>query len=378
MKSAAAGLGGILAFSSEGTAQPDCPRESQFIYRTIGNTGIKVPVIGMGMLLSGSEDLLRAALDAGITHLDTTAGLPQQLRNEEMIGRVLAGRPRGSFVFGPKIHLPRDPTTGLYGKEATEAEFQKRLDASLARLKTDYVDIVYHHDVSRPESALHEPVMKAMEKAKRAGKARFLGLTTHMNVAAAVQAAAGSEFYDVVMAAYNFRQKDELRIRAAIAKAAEAGLGIVAIKVIRGGYDEFQKTTNATAALKWVLQDPHVHAAVPGFSTFEEMKADLAVMEDLSFTEAERADLRREASAAGLFCQGCGRCLAQCPAGLPIPDLMRAYMYAYGYRQPALAQSLLASFDLPRRPCEDCRACPVECLNQWDVGARVRSLAGGA
>jgi len=378
MKSAAAGLGGILAFSSEGKAHAESPRESQFIYRTLGNTGIKVPVIGMGMLLSGNEDLLRAALDAGITHLDTTAGLPQQLRNEEMIGRVLAGRPRGSFVFGPKIHLPRNPTTGLYGIEATEAEFQKKLDASLKRLKMDYVDIVYHHDVSCRESALHEPVMKAMEKAKRAGKARFLGLTTHMNVAAAVQAAAGSEFYDVVMAAYNFRQKDELRIRAAIAKAAEAGLGIVAIKVISGGYDEFQKATNATAALKWVLQDPHVHATVPGFSTFEEMEADLAVMKDLSFTEAERTELRREASAAGLFCQGCGRCLAQCPAGLPIPDLMRAYMYAYGYRQPALAQSLLAALDLPRRTCEDCRACPVECLNQWDVCAKVRSLAGGA
>lgn len=113
---------------------------------------------------------MRAALDAGITHFDTTAGRPQQLRNEEMIGKVLAERPRESFVFGPKIHLPRDPQSGLYGKAATESEFLKIVDASLRRLRMDYVDILYHHDVSRKESALYEPVLKAMDKAKRQGE----------------------------------------------------------------------------------------------------------------------------------------------------------------------------------------------------------------
>ncbi len=333
-------------------------------------------MIGMGMLLSDNEDLLRSALNVGITHLDTTAGLPQQLRNEEMIGRVVAGLPRGSFIFGPKIHLPRNQTTGLYAKGATEEEFLKGLDASLKRLKMDYVDIVYHHDVSRKESALYEPVMKAMEKAKREGKARFLGLTTHRNVAEVVLTAAGSNFYDVVMAAHNFRQKDELRIGEAIASAADAGLGIVAIKVIRGGFDEYDRPTNPTAALKWVLQNPHVHATVPGFRTYGEMNADLSVMEDLSFTEAERQSLQKEASGAGLSCQGCGRCLEQCPAGLPIPDLMRAYMYAHGYRQPAFARSLMASLDLPRRACEDCSQCSVICLCQWDIRTKVRDIVG--
>jgi aryl-alcohol dehydrogenase-like predicted oxidoreductase len=216
----------------------------------------------MGMLLSGDASLLRAALDAGITHFDTTAGLPQQLRNEIMIGEVLKGRPRESIIFGPKIHLHRNPVTGLYDKEATEEEFLKKLDASLKRLKMDYVDILYHHDVWRKESALYEPVMNAMEKAKRDGKTRFLGLTTHMNVAEAVQAAADSNFYEVVMAAYNSRQKDQLRTKEAVAKAAGAGLGVVAIKVITG-HEEGEKSTNPKASLKWALQDPNVHATVP-------------------------------------------------------------------------------------------------------------------
>lgn len=367
-------MAGFICLSSKGKKQDKNQEERKFVYRTLGKTGIKVPVIGMGMLLTGNADLMRAALDAGITHFDSTAGHPQQLRNEEMIGKVLKGRPRESYIFGPKIHLLRNQITGLYEKGATEEEFLKKLEASLRRLKVDYVDILYHHDVSRRESALYEPVMKAMDRAKREGKTRFLGLTTHMNVAEAVQAAADSNFYEVIMAAYNFRQKDHLQIKEAVAKAANAGLGIVAIKVISGELEEGEKPINPRASLKWVLQDSNVHATIPGFSTFEEMNIDLSVMEDLTLTDAEKADLKRTASVAGLYCQGCGQCLEQCNGKLPIPDLMRAYMYAYGYRQPALAQSLVASLDLPRQVCKDCSSCPVICLNQWNVRAKIRDI----
>ena len=165
----------------------DLPRK--LVYRTLGKTGIKVPVIGMGILASGSPALMKAALDAGITLFDSTAGQPQQIRNEEMIGEVLKGLPRKSVIYGTKIHLPHDYKTGLYEKTATEKVFTEYLDAALKRLQMDYVDILYHHMVSRRESAFYEPVMKAMEKAKKAGKARFLGITSDGNVPEAVQAA---------------------------------------------------------------------------------------------------------------------------------------------------------------------------------------------
>ena len=175
-------MAGVFCLPSNRERRDHKPRERKFIYRTLGKTGIRVPVIGMGMLLSGNAELMRAAIDAGITHFDTTAGMPQQVHNEVMIGEVLKGRPRDSFIFGPKIHLPRNQETGLYGKEAAEGEFLRKLDASLKRLKMEYVDILYHHDVSRKESALYEPVMNAMEKARRYGKTRFLGLTTEAPV----------------------------------------------------------------------------------------------------------------------------------------------------------------------------------------------------
>jgi predicted aldo/keto reductase-like oxidoreductase len=371
MKSSVAGMAGFICLPFTDKRQGKNQKERKLIYRTLGKTGIRVPVIGMGILSSGSPALMRAALDAGITHFDSTAAQPQQMRNEEMIGEVLKGVPRESVVFGTKIHLLQDYKTGLYTKAATEDEFLKKLDMALKRLKMDYVDIVYHHMVSRRESAFHEPIMKAMEKAKKAGKARFLGITTHSNVPEAVHAAADSNFYEVVMASYNYKQKNHRQVKEAIAKAANAGLGVVAIKVIRGGLEKGEKPVNPCASLKWVLQDSNVHATIPGFSNFEEMSVDLSVMEDLNLTEAEKNDLKRGTSVPGLYCQGCGQCLQQCCAELPIPDLMRSYMYAYGYRQPALAQNIIASLDLPRHVCKDCSSCAVVCLNEWNVKGKI-------
>ncbi len=370
IQSSAAGMAGILCGA---TAQPGWGEdrgERTLVYRTLGKTGMRVPVIGMGILSAGTPALMRAALDAGVTHFDSTAAQPQQMHNETMIGEVLKGRPRESFIYGTKIHLPQNYQTGLYTHAATEKEFTRILDVALQNLQMDYVDIAYHHMVSRRESAFHEPAMNAMVKAKGAGKARFLGITTHSNVPEAVHAAVDSGFYEVVMASYNPRQIDVAQVKEAIARAAGAGLGVVAIKVIRGDTERGGEPVNARASLKWVLQDTNVHATIPGFSTFDEMETDLSVMEDLSLNDAESLDLEREALGPGLFCQGCGQCLRHCDAQLPIPDLMRAY----GYRQPALAHSVIASLELPRRVCEDCASCTVVCANGWNVTEKIRDI----
>lgn len=385
MKSSIAGLGSYVYLSSNEKKPEKNQREGKFIYRTLGQTGIRVPVIGMGMLQSSNPALVRAALDAGISHFDTTAMQSVQQNNLKMFSDVTKGRPRESFIIGVKVSFLRMQEQGLYKEGVTTEAFLKSFDFYLKSLNMEYVDILYHHAVSRKESVFYEPIMKAMEKAKKDGKTRFLGISSHANVAEAVQAAADSNFYEVVMAAYTFKQKNYLQVREAIAKAANAGLGVVAIKVIRGGEQpdtmagihglkEGEKAVNPRACLKWALQDPNVHATVPAFDTFEDMNVDLSVMDDLTLTDSEKEDLKRAASSAGLYCQGCGQCLGQCLAQLPIPDLMRAYMYAYGYRQPALAKNLVVSLDLPRQVCEDCSPCPVECLNRWNVAGKIRDI----
>jgi predicted aldo/keto reductase-like oxidoreductase len=385
MKSSVAGLGSFVYLSSNEKKPERKQKERKIIYRTLGKTGIKIPVIGMGMLSPSNPALFRAALDAGISHFDSTAMPSVQASNLEMIGEVSKGRPRESFTIGFKVTFLDKQVQGLYNEGVTTEAFLKRFDFFFKSSKMEYIDVLYHHAVSRKESVLYEPIVKAMEKIKKEGKTRFLGITTHANVAEVVRTAAESNFYDVVMAAHTYKQKDYLQVKEAIAKAANAGLGVVAIKVIRGGeqpaqmarihgFKEGEKAVNPRASLKWVLQDPNVHATVPAFDTFEDMEVDLSVMEDLRLTDPEKEDLKRSASTTGLFCQGCGQCVRQCVAKLPIPDLMRAYMYTYGYRKPSLGQELVVSLGLPNHICEDCAQCPVKCQNGWNVAGKIRNI----
>jgi hypothetical protein len=346
--------------------------QRKFAYRTLGKTGIKLPVITMGVMNSDNPNLIRAALDAGMVHLDTAHGYLRG-KSEEAIGQVIKGRPRDSFVIGTKSYLPRDENTGLYKETATEQSFLSQLNISLKRLGLDYVDILYHHHVWKRESALYEPVLKALEKAKKEGKVRHAGITTHRNEPEVIEAAVDSKFYEVVQIAYNHRQRHAPKIREALARAGSAGLGVVTMKTFGGGGNSLSKT-EARAALKWVLQDPNVHTIIPGITTFDQLELDLSVMEDLTLKPAEKSHLERMRMTAGLYCQGCGECLKSCPRGLPIPDLMRSYMYVYGYRNLGEAQDLLVSLNLPSKFCQDCGSCPVRCTSGFDISARIRDV----
>ena len=113
---------------------------------------------------------------------------------------------------------------------------------------------------------------------------------------------------------------------------------------------------------------------VPGFTTFDEMKIDLAVAENPILTEPEKLELQKEASIRGSYCQGCRQCLGQCVGKLPIPDLMRAYMYTYDYRNLALAQDLVLTLNVPDRVCEDCGQCPVKCSIGFNISAKIRDV----
>ena len=378
MKSTLAGFGGFfflprIDMNQELRVVEAKGKERKFAYRPLGKTGIKLPVINMGVMNTNNPSLVKVALDSGMVLLDT-AQTYQRGQNEGMIGEVLKGRPRDSFVLATKARLPSDQKTGLYTEEATEDAFLKKVDGSLKNLGLDYVDIYYHHNVVKRESALYEPILKALEKAKKDGKTRFVGITTHMNEPEVIQAAIDSKVYDVILTSYNFQQKHFAEVRDAIAKAAQAGIGIVGMKPIRAGNRQEATVKNAGAALKWVLQDPNVSTIVPGFTTFEEMDVDLAVAENPMLSDPEKKDLQKEASIRGLYCQGCRECLGQCLEQLPIPDLMRTYMYTYGYRNLVHAQETLLSLNLPERVCEDCGRCPVKCSVGFDVAGKIRDI----
>ncbi len=380
----AAGLGALSALPSalrgqqSFTAPAAKAKDGGFILRPLGRTGVTLPVVSMGVMNSNNDNLIQAALDAGIVHLDTAHGY-QRGTNEGVIGKVLKGRPRDSFFISTKVPgEPRD-RQGNFSPETTGEAWAKNFDISLQRLGLDYVDIIYLHNVQTREAVLFEPIMKALEQAKKSGKARFIGVTTHSNEHEVFRAVLEAKIHDVVLSGYNFRKTNLVELDAAMADAAKAGIGIVAMKTLAGGWWDRERTQpiNVKAALKWALNNPHITTAIPGMTSFDQLDLNMQVMKDIALTAQEKTDLKlgEPQAGGGFYCQGCNQCLAQCPKALPIPSLMRGYMYAYSYKNLGAAYDLLVSLDVPQAPCADCSRCAVKCAMGFDVRERASDIA---
>ena len=356
-------------------------REKNIIYRTLGRTGLKIPIVSLGCGLVDNPQLVHAALDAGVVYFDTAPGYGSGA-NESILGEVFKGRPRDSFVVATKIDLPVDNRTGLIPGNISPARFKayfhNALDTSLKHLQLDYLDILYLYGPNNPDLIGLQRVKDVMLEVKEERKASFLGVSFHQNEPAMIKATVDEKIYDVILSSYNFRQPHKEEVKKAIAYAAKAGLGIAAIKTMAGVYwdKERKHPINAKAALKWVLQDENVHTAIPGISTFDQLELDMSVMEDLTLTPKERDDLKlgQKTGMSGLYCAQCGRCRLQCPYNLDIPTMMRSYMYAYGYKNPALAKETLQSVDLHNTPCTDYHSCTVTCSMGFDIRNKILDI----
>ncbi|MBN1271489.1 MAG: aldo/keto reductase [Candidatus Aminicenantes bacterium] len=365
------------------TIIPSVSRDSQsklkdrpFIYRTLGKTGLKLPIVSMGVMNANNPNLVSAALDAGIILLDT-AWYYQNGRNEEMIGEVIKDRPRNSYVISTKIFEPRDRITDRFPANAKSDTFVAKFETSLRRLGLDYVDLLSIHNIYKPEDVLFEPYLNAMLKLKKEGKTRFIGLSTHQNEPAIIREARVSKKYDVILTAYNFRQAHRKEIEGEMELAVKEGMGFVGMKAIAGSvYNIGRKVhVNAKAALKWALQNENIHTNIAGFTTFDQMETALSVMENLKLTPEEEADLEGSKHYSSLYCQQCEVCRSQCHAGLDIPTLMRSYMYAYGYKNLQAAKEALNQGQISRIACIDCDSCNVRCAMGFDVRERALSLS---
>lgn len=379
-----AGIAGALTlpgFSFAGTASKSAVegKKRKFLYRTLGKTGLKLPIVSLGTLEATSEGLVRTALDAGIFHIATAPNY-QNGRVEKFVGRLIKNYKRDEIILATDgTPQPFDPKSGLFSKDTDIARFEREFERSLERLDVDYVDIFYLSSCARKESVMFEPVMKAMEKFRRDGKARLIGISTHSFVPEAVRAAADSGLYEVVMLAYNFQIKDIEERKEAVAYAAGKGMGIVAMKTITGESwvaSKQEAVSHPKAALKWVFQNENIHTAVPGITSYEQLETDLSIMEDLTLTaeEKEYLQMARAHTGGSLFCQGCGTCLGQCPEAPDIPTLMRCYMYAYGYRDLAAAARNIESIKDNPIACAACSSCVVKCPMGFDVRSRALDI----
>ncbi|MDR2681315.1 MAG: aldo/keto reductase [Tannerella sp.] len=338
--------------------------------RTLGRTGLQLPILSMGVMRADNPSVVRAAYNSGILFFDTANGY-QGGKNEEMLGVFFEGKPRDSYVIATKVKFDYP----LH--ENFEEKFAEQVEVSFKRLKMDYVDIFYIHAIGDVDAIKEPRVIEALKKIKESGKAKFLGVSTHANKPEQLDAVVEMGIYDVVLVSYNFKMKNLPETDAAIERAAKAGIGFVAMKTMTGGVEDAagKKKINAQACLKWVWQNKHITTIIPGFTNYDELDECLAAVKSPKLNDAESKYLASLRDKELLYCQQCGQCGKQCPEHLPIPDMMRAYMYTFGYKYAQLSKETLAELKLPENICNSCKSgCKVSCPSGFNVGQKIAAI----
>ncbi len=381
-----AGAASLLA--RQGSSLWADPLPSAVIERTLGKTGIRLPIVSMGVMNADAPGLVRRAYEIGVRHLDTAASYGRG-RNEELVGGVLKELGcRDKVTIGTKFRLPWGSVA--LSADETRQKLTETFEGSLKRLQTDYVDVLYIHGVSSAAELVQPGYQETLAKLREEKKARFVGVSTHSGQAEVLREVAQGGFFDVVLVSINVTMKDNQELLDAIKLAASKGVGLIAMKTQGGGrrrrggdaQEAEAPARNQTAMLKWVLANEAITTAVPGVTTIEQLEELYPVGRDLKYTDEEKAYLGDPKLKADLgFCQQCRECLPHCPKGVDVPALMRAHMYEwqYGNRERAVETLVAAAATRPAiDACRDCARCVVRCAQRLDVARRIGELGRAA
>lgn len=304
----------------------------------LGNTGMTVSELGFGgipilRLETGeAEKIVRHAFDRGINFFDTAYAYRD---SEEKIGRSFAGR-RDKVIIATKT-MRRDGAGAL-----------EQLEQSLKRLQTDYIDLYQLHQVAQESvwQTVSAPggALEVLQKAKEAGKIRYLGVTSHSRPMAIKLIQTG--LFSTVQFPFNFIEVDaagDLH-----PEARRLGLGILVMKPFAGGVID-----NATVAFKYLRQFPDA-IPLPGFDSVAAVDEVVSFYETPNQVSAEDEALmttyRRELGQQ--FCRRCEYC-QPCPQGVMITPAM-------GYQVVARRMSPAVSVEFSRAAMETVPQC-IEC-----------------
>jgi aryl-alcohol dehydrogenase-like predicted oxidoreductase len=372
----AAGLALPAVASASRTEEPQAPARPQnpvkaftgpeFRYKTLGKTGLKVTTVGFGCMITSDGSVVERAADLGITYFDTARGY-QSGNNERMVGAALKKK-RKDIVLSTK-------TQGR-----TKEEALAHLDTSLKELGTDFVDIWYLHAKTRPED-VSDGLLEAQAIARKAGKIRFAGVSTHSGQKELIPWLTANPNIDVILTQYNFSM--EPFMNDVIEKAAKAGKGIVAMKVMAGGIrrpqpgnvtqEKLKREGAMTAALKWVLKNPNVGTTIPSMTDMEQLEDNLKAGSQPFSTADEKTLAIHLDYIKPMYCRMCGECEGQCRKGLPVADVLRFLTYADGYGQFGLGRERFLEMDEAHTSvrCGDCPGCTVQCPYGVKVAERL-------
>ena len=296
----AAAIGAISADIASGAA----PKEKKIKLddtiptRILGKTGLKLPILGYGgaglPMIWGNplshEDrvkLIRYTYDRGLRYYDTAGNYYESQR-----------------ILGEGLKDVRDNVFLVTKVETTDpAKVRGAVEKSLGELQTDYLDTILIHGTPGIEQMTVERAMEIhaeLVKLRDEGITKFIGFSAHSYFDKAL-ALIESDGFDLCMLSYGYiprgynqifsAKMTELR-NACVAKAHERGMGIVAMKVVGGGFlgawsgyvvPEFDRKRLAelpAAAIRYALNDPRIHMLAIGMRLQDEIDFNIKTLSD--------------------------------------------------------------------------------------------------
>ena len=318
-------------------------------YRRVGASGIKLPLISLGLWhnfgddrpLQTQREILRRAFDLGITHFDLANNYGPPYGSAELnFGKLMAQdfRPyRDELFISTKAGWDMWP--GPYGDLGSRKYLLASLDQSLKRMGLDYVDVFYHHR-NDPDTPLEE-TMGALDQAVRSGKALYAGISSYSpertRQAATILRGMGTPLF-IHQPSYSLLNR--WVEGGLLDAAAEVGAGVIAFSPLAQGMltdryldgipDDSRMAENsslsaellteqnldriralndiakrrgqslAQLALAWVARDERVSSVLVGASSVRQLEQNVAALDNLTFTDAELAEIDEHAVEGGI------------------------------------------------------------------------------
>lgn len=360
-------------------------------YREFGNTGVKLSTLGFGAMRLPSKEvegktvfdyeesikIIRRAYELGVNYFDTA---PYYCNGESEIILGQAIKP-----FRDKIYLStKNPI-----EDASGENWRKRLEASLAKLDTDYIDFYHMWGISLEtyEKEINVPggPMEAALKAKEEGLIRHISFSFHDDPKNLFKIIDSGNF-ETVLCQYNLLDRSN---EEAIAYAKSKGLGVVIMGPVGGGRlgspSETIKnmlpgkvSSSPEIALRFVISNPGVTTALSGMGSMAmvEENADVASnASPLTLEEVKQINLSVEENKkmADLYCTGCNYCMP-CPQGVNIPLNFQIMNYhrIYGITEYAKAEyAKIGTMDWMKgekaSACIECGICETKCPQKLEI-----------
>jgi L-glyceraldehyde 3-phosphate reductase len=331
------------------TYQADEHRYDAMTYRRCGRSGLKLPVLSLGLWhnfggtkpLETQRAILRRAFDLGVTHFDLANNYgPPYGSAETNFGRLFAQdfKPyRNELVISTKAGWDMWP--GPYGDLGSRKYLLSSLDDSLARLGLDYVDIFYHHRFD-PDTPMEE-TLGALDSAVRQGKALYVGISSYSGKrtreAVAILRSLGTP---LLIHQPSYSMLNRWIERDLLDVVGEAGVGCIAFSPLAqgmltdrylngvpadsraaagssldpslltedamnhvralNGLAQRRGQTLAQMAIAWTLRDPRVTSSLIGASSVAQLEQNVAALRNPEFLDDELAEIDKYAVDAGV------------------------------------------------------------------------------